>query len=75
MQTAIRIGKRMIHRRHPDFAGFMVLNTIFGGYFGSRLMMNIREDKGYTYNVYSTQDTMLHDTCFYISTEVGNEFF
>lgn len=74
MQTAIRIGKRVIGRTHPDFAGFTVLNTILGGYFGSRLMMNIREDKGYTYNIYSTQDTMLHDACFYVSTEVGNQF-
>ena len=74
MQTAIRIGKRVIGRKHPDFAGFTVLNTILGGYFGSRLMMNIREDKGYTYNIYSTQDTMLHDACFYVSTEVGTEF-
>jgi len=74
MQTAIRIGQRMIGRKHPDFAGFTVLNTILGGYFGSRLMMNIREDKGYTYNIYSTQDMMLHDACFYVSTEVGSEF-
>ena len=74
MQTAIRIGKQMIGRKHPDFAGFTMLNTILGGYFGSRLMMNIREDKGYTYNIYSTQDTMLNDACFYVSTEVGNEF-
>lgn len=74
MQTAIRIGKQIIGRTHPDFAGFTVLNTILGGYFGSRLMMNIREEKGYTYNIYSTQDTMLHDACFYVSTEVGNEF-
>ena len=74
MQTAIRIGKRMMGRTHPDFAGFMVLNTILGGYFGSRLMMNIREDKGYTYNIYATQDTMLKDACFYVATEVGNEF-
>ncbi len=74
MQTAIRIGKRMVGRTHPDFAGFTVLNTILGGYFGSRLMMNIREDKGYTYNIYTTQDTMLEDACFYVATEVGNEF-
>jgi len=74
VQTAIRIGKRIMDRKHPDFAGFTVLNTIFGGYFGSRLMMNIREDKGYTYNIYSTQDTTLHDACFYVSAEVGNEF-
>ena len=74
MQAAIRIGKRIIGRTHPDFTGFTVLNTILGGYFGSRLMMNIREDKGYTYNIYSTQDTMLHDACFYVATDVGNDF-
>ena len=74
LQTAIRIGKKVMTRAHPDFTGFTVLNTILGGYFGSRLMMNIREDKGYTYNIYSTQDTMLLDACFYVSTEVGNEF-
>jgi len=74
MQTAIRIGHRTIGRAHPDYAGFTVLNTILGGYFGSRLMMNVREDKGYTYNIYSTQDTMIHDSCFYVSTEVGNDF-
>ncbi|MEM6317200.1 MAG: pitrilysin family protein [Bacteroidota bacterium] len=73
MQTAIRIGKRTIGRKHPDFAGFTVLNTILGGYFGSRLMMNVREDKGFTYNIYSTQDTMLQDACFYVATEVGND--
>ena len=74
MQTAIRIGCRMMDRKHPDFPGFMMLNTILGGYFGSRLMMNIREKKGYTYNIYSTQDTMSYDACFYIGAEVGNEF-
>ncbi len=74
LQTAIRIGRRMIGRKHLDYDGFTVLNTILGGYFGSRLMMNIREQKGYTYNIYSVQDTMLHDACFYIATEVGNEF-
>ena len=36
-------------------------------------MMNIREKKGYTYNIYSTADAMLHDGCFYIATEVNKE--
>jgi len=72
-QKAIRIGKRSMTRNHPDYIGFMVVNTILGGYFGSRLMMNIREDKGYTYNIYSLQDSMQQDACFYISTEIGNE--
>lgn len=73
-QTAIRIGSRMVNKHHPDFKGLYVLNTILGGYFGSRLMANIREDKGYTYNIYSTVDSMFYDGCFYVGTEVGNEF-
>ena len=74
VQTAIRIGCRRFNRLHPDFGGMYVLNTVLGGYFGSRLMANIREEKGYTYNIYSTLDTMLYDGFFMIATEVGNEF-
>ena len=71
LQTAIKIGRRTFNRRHPDFNGLFVLNAILGGYFGSRLMMTIREKKGYTYNIYSTLDTYLYDGCFYIATEVN----
>jgi predicted Zn-dependent peptidase len=74
VQTALRIGRRMFARQHPDFAGMYVLNTVLGGYFGSRLMHNIREQKGYTYNIYSSLDTFLFDGYFYIGTEVGNAF-
>lgn len=74
MQSAIRIGRRLFGRRHPDYCGMFVLNTMLGGYFGSRLMANIREEKGYTYNIYSSLDTMRYDGCFYIGTEVGNAF-
>ncbi len=73
LQTALRVGRRMFPREHPDFNGMFVLNTILGGYFGSRLMTNIREKKGYTYNIYSTLDAMLHDGCFYIATEVNSD--
>lgn len=71
MQKAIKIGRRLFDKKHPDYAGMFVLNTILGGYFGSRLMMNIREKKGYTYNIYSTADAMWHDGCLYIATEVN----
>lgn len=74
LQKAVRIGRRTMTRQHEDYGGFLVLNTILGGYFGSRLMLNIREDKGYTYNIYSVQDTMHKAACFYVTTEVGNEF-
>jgi len=74
VQTAIRVGCKLFNRNHPDFNGLYILNTILGGYFGSRLMTNIREDKGYTYNIFSSLDAMIHDGYFYIGTEVGNEF-
>ncbi len=74
VQTAIRIGRRLFNRKHPDFNGMYVLNTILGGYFGSRLMENIREQKGYTYNIYSTHDAFLFDGYFYVGTEAGKDF-
>ena len=73
MQSGIRVGRRLFSRKHPDFNGVFVLNTILGGYFGSRLMTNIREKKGFTYNIYSTADAMLHDGCLYIATEVNGD--
>lgn len=74
VQTAVRVGRRLFNRNHEDYNGMYVLNTILGGYFSSRLMANIREDKGYTYNIYSSHDIMLRGGYFYVGTEVGNEF-
>jgi zinc protease len=73
LQSAIRIGKRIIDKRHADFHPLMVLNTVLGGYFGSRLMSNIREDKGFTYGVGSMLGSMLHSGFFIIATEVRSE--
>lgn len=73
LQSAIRIGKLLFNKTHPDFQGFQVLNTILGGYFGSRLMSNIREDKGYTYGIGSGMASLQHAGYFFISTEVGVE--
>lgn len=72
IQNAIRIGKRLFNRRHADFPKMTVLNTILGGYFGSRLMANIREDKGYTYGIGSGLASLSEDGYFYIATEVGS---
>jgi len=71
LQSAIRIGKRSINRKHEDFAGLQILNTVLGGYFGSRLMANIREDKGYTYGIGSGISSLKDAGYFFISTEVG----
>jgi zinc protease len=72
VQGAIRIGRRFIKRTHPDFAAMVVLNTILGGYFGSRLMSNIREEKGFTYGIYSSMSAFTHDASLIIHTEVGS---
>lgn len=71
LQSAIRLGKVSINRSHSDFAGFQVLNTLLGGYFGSRLMANIREDKGYTYGIGSALVSMKNAGYFFIASEVG----
>lgn len=73
VQSGIRIGKMLVNKLHPDYPSLRILNTIFGGYFGSRLMQNLREDKGYCYGVHSSIASYLHDAHFYITTEVGGE--
>jgi len=71
IQSAIRMGTLSINRTHADFAGFQVMNCLLGGYFGSRLMANIREDKGYTYGIGSAIVSMKDAGYFFIATEVG----
>lgn len=71
LQSAIRTGIPTINRIHPDFAAFQVLNTVLGGYFGSRLMANIREDKGYTYGIGSGNASFEQAGFFFIASEVG----
>jgi len=73
VQSAIRVGKRLFNKTHPDFQKMQVLNTVLGGYFGSRLMSNIREDKGFSYGINSGLASLVHEGYFYISTEVGYE--
>ncbi len=74
LQSAIRIGKRSIQRAHPDYPALQFVNTILGGYFGSRLMSNIREEKGYTYSIGSAIANLNHAGFFTIATEVGVEY-
>jgi predicted Zn-dependent peptidase len=73
LQTAIRIGRTFPDRSHPDFIPFSILQTILGGYFGSRLMANIREDKGYTYGINTLMQPLPGITVFCIVTEVGKQ--
>ncbi|MDR0802987.1 pitrilysin family protein [Fluviicola sp.] len=73
LQCAVRMGRFLFPKNHPDYIDFQVLNTILGDYFGSRLMSNIREDKGYTYGIGSGMMDMNHTGYFVIVTEVGKE--
>ena len=74
IQSAIRVGKFWVPKTHPDYHALSILVTIFGGYFGSRLMTNIREEKGYTYGIGSFVLTLKQASYLVISTEVGNEY-
>ena len=69
----IRIGSATINKRHPDYPGLKVLDSILGGYFGSRLMKNIREEKGYTYGISSSLSSLDLSGYKVISTEVGQK--
>lgn len=73
VQSAIKIGRLLFTKEHPDFVGMQVLSTILGGYFGSRLMRNIREDKGYTYGIGSAVLSQEKEGYFMLATEVGVE--
>ena len=73
VQGSIRIGRNFPNRHHPDFLKVMVLNNIFGGYFGSRLMSNIREDKGYTYGIHSFLQDHIQQSAWLVSTEAGKD--
>jgi zinc protease len=73
VQSSIRIGGLTIGKQHPDYPELNVANTVLGGYFGSRLMSNIREDKGFTYGIYSMIRHYRHGSYFAVDTEVGNE--
>ncbi len=75
VQTSIRIGRILFNQKHPDFPAFKVMNMILGGYFGSRLMQNIREDKGYTYGISSRNVAMKNGSYFVIGTDVKKEIY
>ncbi len=73
VQGSIRIARHFPNRHHPDFAGAQVLNNIFGGFFGSRLMSNIREDKGYTYGIHSYLQNHIQQSAWLVSTDAGKD--
>ena len=73
VQSAIRIGTLLFPRTHPDFIAMQVVSTILGGYFGSRLVRNLREEHGYTYGIFSSMVNLEHAGYLAIATEVATE--
>jgi hypothetical protein len=74
MQSSIRMGKQLMTRKHPDFFTMLLLNEVLGGYFGSRLMKNIREEKGLTYGISSNLALFGQAGYFVIGADVKREF-
>ena len=73
VQTQILAGCHAITRKHPDWIKLGLTNTLYGGAFNSRLVMNIREDKGYTYSPRSAVNALRQHGYFSVSAAVRNE--
>jgi zinc protease len=73
IQTSMKIGKRVVQKTHSDYPALVITNHILGGFFGSRLMKNLREDKGLTYGVHSSIVSLKNDAFFVISSDIKGE--
>jgi len=73
VQSAIRIGHLGIDRKNKDYVKVYTLNTLLGGYFNSRINMNLRETHGYTYGASSFFDARIYPGPFIVSADVRNE--
>ncbi|AXE20008.1 insulinase family protein [Runella rosea] len=74
VQSSVRVGRRLFKRQHPDFYRMVMANEVLGGYFGSRLMKNIREEKGFTYGISASVVPMRQEGYWVIGTDVKKEF-
>jgi len=73
VQSSIRFGLSAVSRTHPDYFNFSLMNTVLGGYFGSRLQKNIREDKGFTYGISSSLAPYPRGGYWVVGTDVNGE--
>lgn len=73
LQSSIRVGRLLFPRTHPDFVGMQVVAAALGGYFGSRLMQNLREEHGYTYGVMAAMVNFDKEGYLAIATQVARE--
>lgn len=73
VQSSVRMGGRSILRSHPEYIPVLFVSHILGGYFGSRLMKNIREEKGLTYGISASIHGLKHDSYLVIGADVNKE--
>lgn len=73
VQSSVRMGVRSVLRSHPEYASILFVSHILGGYFGSRLMKNIREEKGLTYGISASIHGLKHDSYLVIGADVNKE--
>jgi zinc protease len=73
VQASIRMGKKSVLRSHPQYADVLFISHILGGYFGSRLMKNIREEKGLTYGIHASMHALMQDSYLVIGADVNKE--
>jgi predicted Zn-dependent peptidase len=71
VQSSMRLALPAVPRTHPEHASLQLANLIFGGYFSSRWVENIREDKGYTYSPHSVVEHSLAGSSLVLSAEVA----
>lgn len=74
VQSSLRMGLQTIKMDHPDYHKLNILTTILGGYFGSRLMKSIREEKGYTYGIYSVMQPQLQSGLLRIAGDIKSGY-
>ncbi|WP_446216781.1 M16 family metallopeptidase [Micromonospora sp. IBHARD004] len=73
VQSSLRIALPAVPRTHPDHAALQLANLVFGGYFSSRWVENIREDKGYTYGPHSLVEHSVAGSVLVAAAEVATE--
>ncbi|MCC8188989.1 MAG: insulinase family protein [Bacteroides sp.] len=74
VQNSVKMGMLSVRRQDPDYLKLRVLVTLLGGYFGSRLMSNIREEKGYTYGISAGMGFYPESGMLMIQTETAPEY-
>jgi predicted Zn-dependent peptidase len=73
VQSSLRLALPAVARTHPDHAALQLANLVFGGYFSSRWVENIREDKGYTYGPHSVIEHAVAGSSLVVAAEVATE--